>query len=207
VKNKTLILGLGTGRCGTSFLFDLINAQEGIFCTNERINWGWYYNGEITKKLSPLKEWEESGKNKICDVGSYTLPHVRRLAEIYPEVRLIFIRRNRQATITSWLNWTNVFHNYWVPHKLEIWKDDPYDFLFPKFISLERFPKSIAIGSYYDLYYEECSRLALSYQHIWIETESLDEIKTKEKILDFCGFEKNKWNLDVECRRNAGNYN
>lgn len=203
---KNLILGLGTGRCGTSYLFDFLNAQKGIFCTNERVNWGWYYNGPITNTMSPISEWEKSGENKICDVGSYTLPHVRKLANFYQNIKLIIIRRDREATIKSWMNWTNVKHNYWVAHENTQWEDDTYDHLFPKFVGLETYPKYTSIASYYDLYYEECIRLSMNFNSCWIETETLDDMPTRKRILSFCDLDEATWNLDKKCKRNAGSY-
>lgn len=201
--SKTLILGIGTGRCGTLALCDFLRHQPEMYCTTEAVKIPWYYEDEITEKSDPIFLWIKSDKKIVGDVGSYTLPHVRKIAKLFDDVRLLVVQRDKQATIKSWMKKTHEKHNYWVPHTLGIWKDDLYDPFFPTFKDMERKTKQEAISVYYDFYYDECKKLKSDFKTLWFKTEDSEKIETRKQILEFCGFDKSKWKLNVKCRRNS----
>lgn len=197
----TLLLGLGTGRCGTLWLHDFLQQQvESGKITNEAVKFGWYYSEEIEIIDEPIFTWYHDKGKFVGDVGSYTLPHVESISKYFDDVKLLVLKRNRKDTVDSWMRWVASRHNYWVPHTMGIWEDDGYDKVFPKF-DLENHPKEIAIGSYYDVYYDTCKMLEKKFNLLWIKTEDLELRKTQEMILEFCGFDKKLWNFD-KCRKN-----
>lgn len=199
---KKLILGLGTGRCGTLFLFDFLSNQKNVFFTNEAVRWGWYSKNTIDKKIYPIDVWLKSEKKIVGDIGSFTLPHVTKINKIFSDIKLIVLQRNLEQTVKSWIKWTNVKHNFWVPHKNGIWEDDIYDDLFPKF-NLEKCSKEDAIKAYYHFYYATCKKLEKKFQIFWLKTEDLNNIETKKSILSYCQIDKDDWNLDANCRKNS----
>lgn len=75
-----LILGLGTGRCRTLWLYDFITSQN-IPCTNEECKLGWYYKDNINITMEQMKTWASS--DIAADVGFPTLPHVNKLSEFF----------------------------------------------------------------------------------------------------------------------------
>jgi hypothetical protein len=199
---KKLMLGVGTGRCGTTWLSTFLGQQTGIFSSHETVKFEWAYDGPITIEMFPLNWWLAAPESIVADIGSYTLPHFRKVASCF-DTSLIVLQRDRRATIDSWLRWTNPKHNYWVPHTLGIWEDDGYDGVFPKF-DLETAEKSEAIGAYYDYYYSECEKLKKEFDYLWLTTESLSDLETKKVILAFTGIPESDWNLEAEGNKNKG---
>lgn len=199
--SNRMILGLGTGRCGTLCLSDFLNQQPCMaLCTHEHLKWKWY---EDTKNIDvdAFGKYSVFSNSIVGDVGSFLLPHTRRIAEFFKETKIIVLQRDKEETIQSWMVWTNVVHNYWVPHTKGIWEDDGWDPMFPKF-DLEDYPKEDAISVYYDFYYEECNKLKDQFDILWIKTEDLDDYNTRKNICNFCEFDLYKCKLDISCKKN-----
>ena len=198
--SNKLILGLGTGRCGTVNLSDFLKQQPDMaICTHECLKWKWYGEPNITEKN--FEKYSKFENSIVGDVGSFLLPHVEAISNFFNETKLIVVKRDKLKTIASWMKWTHKRHNYWVPHKTRRWLNDGWDGMFPKF-DLELKPKKEAIEAYYNFYYEECKKLEQKYDTLWIETEKLEEKETRIKICNFCGFNLLNCKLDVKCRRN-----
>lgn len=199
--SNRIILGLGTGRCGTVCLADFLKQQPDMaLCTHEHLKWKWYDDCRIDIKA--FHKYSKFENAIVGDVGSFLLPHVNKIAEFFKETKIIVIQRNKEETIASWMVWTSKVHNYWVPHTKGIWENDGWDPMFPKF-DLEDSPKEQAISAYYDFYYDECKKLYKDFNILWIETEKLDELYTRKSLCEFCGFDLSKCNLDIECKKNA----
>lgn len=199
---NTIILGLGTGRCGTVNLSNFLRQQPCMaLCTHEHLKWKWYSEGII--KADAFKKYEKFQNSIVGDVGSFLLPHVKKIANFFKQTKIIVLQRNKEDTIKSWMKWTNEIHNYLVPHTKGKWQNDGWDPMFPKF-DMEDEPKEKVIAKYYDYYYEESEKLKDCFNVLWIRTESLDNIKTRELICKFCEFNLPNCKLDVTCKRNAG---
>lgn len=204
IQNK-LILGLGTGRCGTLCLSDFLKQQPCMaLCTHEHLKLKWYESSSLID-INAFDRYAAFSNSIVADVGSFLLPYVDRISEFFKETKIIVLQRDKEETIQSWMAWTNIKHNYWVPHTKGIWENDPWDPMFPKF-DLEDQPKEIAIAAYYDFYYEECNKLKDKFNTLWIRTEDLDDHDTKKSICEFCGFDLSKCKLDVSCKKNPGSW-
>lgn len=194
-----LILGLGTGRCGTLWLHDFITSQN-IPCTSEACKLGWYYNGNIDLTMEPMKTWAKS--NISADVGFPTLPHVNKLSNFF-NIKIIILKRNKTDVIKSFMQWIHIKHNYWVDHPHDCpYIDDGWDYIFPKFKSFEYKSKEEAINAYYDHYYQLCDLLEHKYPILHIKTETLDTKETQENILSFIGINKGSISNSEICRKN-----
>lgn len=190
---KKLIIGLGTGRCGSLSLSSFLSDQQGIQVLHE---------GNINDKPNPFKwendyenilQWIEELENNsnsnqyFGDTGMYFLPYVSSLITQFPDIRFICLKRNRQEVINSFLVKTQD-RNHWCEHDGKIWKKDPvWDSVFPKFNEPD---KAKVLGLYWDMYYEEIDRLILEYpEHICcLSTESLNSLIGRNEILDFIGY-------------------
>jgi hypothetical protein len=204
IEEKTLILGLGTGCCGTLWLHGFLKQQEEMgVVTSEAVKFGWYYDNEIKKTDVPLNKWFESKANFVGDIGFCNLPHIKKLSSFFKKTKLIILKRNKEKTIKSLSSLFALNHNCFVPNTKKIWESTGWDKMFPKFPDLEEFPREVAFSSYYDHYYNICKYLSDLYENIWIETEKLSLESTKIEILNFCGFSKNKWNLNAEGKKNS----
>ena len=125
-----IIIGLGSGRCGTRSLASLLNAQPDTVCFHEVNPSCMAWTGTDRTVLSMLEEFRAvlaGGPRQITvdlatrrraeqlqrlrslevvraigDVASYYLPYAPMLAEM-PDVRMPVLRRDRAATVASFV--------------------------------------------------------------------------------------------------------
>ncbi len=96
----------GTGRCGTSSLFEMLRYCKNVSILREqspyRVNW---YNPD-KKILKDFIQWlKVDGEEVSGSVARYWLPHVEYLREQIPELKLICLHRNKKNTTRSWMRW------------------------------------------------------------------------------------------------------
>jgi hypothetical protein len=200
--SKTLIIGLGTGRCGSLSLSYFLNNQPGIKVLHEgAINYQahplkWYNDHEnVLKWIKNIEKLSDSSQY-FGDIGMYFLPYVDFLIEQFPRSKFICLKREREAVIQSYLKWTQD-HNPWYEYNREAWrKNNIWDDAFPKFNEPN---KSKAVGLYWDMYYEEIDKLIKKYpQNICcFHTQLLNDINTRSDILDFIEYHGDR-NLEGE---------
>jgi hypothetical protein len=125
-----IIIGLGSGRCGTRSLASLLNAQPDTVCFHEVNPSCMAWTGTERTVLSMLEEFRAvlaGGPRQITvdlatrrraeqlprlrslgvvrsigDVASYYLPYAPMLAEM-PDVRMPVLRRDKAATVASFV--------------------------------------------------------------------------------------------------------
>jgi len=179
----SLIIGLGTGRCGSVSLSKILSSQDDSYFTHEF--------GVIPKRwhrTTPFeKEFEkhiQSGKSFIGDVASYNLQLTKHYLESGIDLKAIILKRERVEVVQSFMKKADD-RNHWMKHDGLWWRHDHWDKCFPNFDA-----KSIdeAIGLYYDHYYSECKLLDQS-KCFWIETPDLNNKEKVMEMLLWCGFE------------------
>lgn len=179
----SLVIGLGTGRCGSVSLSKILNSQKDSYFTHEF--------GVIPKdweRRIPLEvEFAKhifSGKKIFGDVASYNLEITKYYLNSGIDLKAIILKRDRQKVIDSFLKKSNG-RNHWMEHEGVWWNHDKWDKCFPNFKA-----NSIdeAIGLYYDHYYSECEKLDQS-KCFWIKTEDLNDEEKVIEMLTWCGFE------------------
>lgn len=128
----TIIIGMGTGRCGTTSLAELLVAQEGAVCFHE-LNWramSWMgaervvqagldgFAALLAGRASELNLDAPRGQllpeykrmkllsrvTAIGDIGFYFLPYVPLLVERSAAIRMPCLRRDRAGTVKSFLS-------------------------------------------------------------------------------------------------------
>lgn len=234
-----IIIGLGTGRSGTASLAKLINSQRDALCFHEMNPSCARFNGAPQPILRTVDEFQAivdggdasmltvdlsrrvaaeaydqlRNMNRvrlIGDIAFYYLTYVEQIAARNPHVRFICLRREREATIRSWLAKSTIerwpskriadrlaawimrapYHqakNFWMEHDGSRWApDEVWDKCFPKFPGPTR---EAAIGQYWDYYNEEAEKLAQSLPEVFriVETEDINTPDGQRAVLDFCG--------------------
>ena len=194
---KRLIIGCGTGRCGSVSLAKFLSAQSSISVLHEGVisDRGihhlipWYESEK--QLLAWLTELQKiSGDNKWCgDVGPYFLPYLPTIFKRYPTSRAICLERNRREVITSYLKKTEG-RNHWYRHKGVGWVEDPeWDASFPWYEEPE---KASALGLYWDQYHcmslEYCARF--HDQFLLVPMAALNTVDGERKILEFLEYDQ-----------------
>jgi hypothetical protein len=146
------VIGLGTGRCGTHTLAEILS-QQGFDSEHERFE-------HLRWEFSPWPDFHlsrASGPRPWADTGFYYLPYVELLLNDYPKTKFICMERNRADVIDSFLR-----H---MPPECDWFREDgPYDHWFHSFPTFpSMYTPQQAIGAYWDLYSEAAARLSHSY--------------------------------------------
>lgn len=127
----TILFGMGSGRCGTNSLAELLNQQPGVCCFHEMAPsvMAWenaeetvgsvvrdfrsaYNGGERHVSVDRVSNRHEhcltrlrslQWVNAMGDVASYYLPYVEFILEREPQARFPVMRRARDATVKSFV--------------------------------------------------------------------------------------------------------
>lgn len=178
-----LLIGLGTGRCGTTSLAHLLNSAEDCSVTHEsgviRLGLSWNFSEKGIKKALDIMGGVRD--KKVGDIAFYYLPYVEWIASQRPEATFVCMRRDREETIESYMKKSGT-RDHWSSMRNDL---DPWDRMYPRFKTDD---KRAAIGMYWDMYYEETDRLERSGIRIkTFDMHMLNEDSGVERILDFCG--------------------
>lgn len=192
---NTLIVGVGTGRCGTKSLVRLLDLQPGTHATHERfsdsIRW------DCPENLWPLRLWRDTepggteGPNFRADVALNWTPHVEAFLQWADEsqrsVRVVGLKRDRGEVVDSYKRWKpNADH--WQFHKWHEEKVDKWDPCYPPEMDAET--KTSAIGHFWDRVYGILAPLERKDERVRIfRTEDLNNQSGVRAILEHCGYE------------------
>ena len=182
------MIGLGTGRCGTTSLSRLIDSAEDCRAGHEidriRTHMSWEFSREGVEKA--LKFLDSIAEPVVCDVAFYYLPYVEYISEARPETTFVCLRRDREETVESYMLKT-VGRDHW---RVGGGSPNPWDRLYPKFDAPS---KREAIGAYWDMYYREAERLERGGVRIrTFDMSSLNDEEGVAKILEFCGLDSSR---------------
>ena len=207
---KHLVIGCGTGRCGSVSLVKFLDSQPGVSMLHEGVIGGdrrvhhlvpWY-DGE-TQLWSWLAELENSSGDAdwYGDVGFYFLPYLPAIFKRHPTSRAICLERDRKQVIRSYLEKTEG-RNHWFRHEGDGWAQDPeWDPCYPHYAEQD---KRKALGLYWDQYHstamEYCARFPD--QFLLLPTAALNEVSGRRKLLEFIGYEVERA-VDGQFRANA----
>lgn len=186
---KNIIIGLGTGRCGTVSLTRLLNLQNSCVASHESVARS-SQNGETWgKNFTELVNYIDNKSEKfVCEVSFYNLPYVEQLINRYDNVKFVIMKRDRQETIDSYMKKTSG-RNHWQTHDGTHYRKCEWDSTYPKFEGVD---KTDSIGMYWDYYYNMCSDIDQSLCYTINTNDLNDEAKCLD-MLSFCGFESPKY--------------
>lgn len=202
--DRRIVIGLGTGRCGTQTLAELIDAQPGGVGSHElrgaRVHWEGGA-AEVERVLDALQDRLNAGATLVGEVGLYYLPYVDMIRHRFPDVRFIVLKRDREATVDSFLEKTQDKANHWAP-TLRFARHARWNACFPTYpVTL---PKRAAIGRYWDEYYAQTDAYERAEPGVFhtVRTEQLGEEATQRQMLDFMGVPKPDQVVITGLRRN-----
>gem|GEM_PF-2745020 len=192
--NGQLILGIGTGRNGSTSLTGLFASQKATYCTHEfppLLPWNndpdddlFLFHLERFKLLAQTNQY-------VCEVSHWWLPRIELLLHNGLKLKVVAIKRAREETIRSFLNIKGGGDrgsiNHWVDHDGKYWSANPWDVCYPKY-AVDSTKE--ALYEYWDEYYASVERIEKSYPDV-IKTFSIEALsgeEGQETILRFCGF-------------------
>ena len=187
-----LVMGLGTGRCGSTSLTQLLMAQKTGCFSHEHppdLSWslppaGLRFHLQRFSFLAQIYEL-------VADVGHWWLPHMDTVAKFFPDFRAVVMKRDKAETVESFVKVKNGDSkggvNHWIDHDGSHWGKVPFDRCYPSY------PVSDireAIGLYWEEYYQRCEKLAERHpgQLKVFDISALKSAEGQREILEFCGF-------------------
>ncbi len=203
----TLVLGLGSGRSGSTSLAALLAGAEGACATHENtplVHWA-PNSGQIRlhrKRFALLLERYPL----VFDAAHWWLNAAEPMIEAFETVKLVALAREPEACARSFLKVKGTGRdgfNHWLDHDGRFWRPAVWDPLYPSYdparFGLEA-PESASpvelaerqlrlVTAYVEDYNRALARLAetLGARLLLLRTEELGERKTQDRILDFLG--------------------
>ncbi|HLD90884.1 MAG TPA: hypothetical protein VI911_07730 [Patescibacteria group bacterium] len=212
---KQLIFGLGTGRCGTVSLKELLGLQNDFTSTHELVITPWQFSkGHIDKTIAYMQNrpWGFSS----CDVSFWHLPYVIYILDKFPNSKFICLKRTKKDTVASYIkktaantktglkernHWTARDSIYWDSN---LWRLDPiYDNCYPKY----NLPKIDAIEQYWDDYYNLAAEYAAAFKDnfmLFNTEEVLNDETTQSKLLTFLNIPLSNRVINTQINENKG---
>ena len=176
-----LIIGLGSGRCGTTSLSVLLNAQPNTSSTHEFCFLPWEFNqpywDRVVGKLTSGKPPYDRGV--VADCGYYWMNHVDKVVERFPDVKFLYLWRDRKEVIESMWEFTRGLNTY---------PDNPLN---P--YKIYNANRKNAIGLMWDDYKKMAEGYKKKYpdQFYVIGMDSaLNDGDSQRKMLEFAGYEQ-----------------
>lgn len=200
-ENKNIIIGLGTGRCGTKSLEKLLNLQKNSFVSHELHEKfpmpPWNFDEDLIsfKMLEILTRKEEN----IGDIGMYYLPYIEWLNSNFKNINFIALKRDKDSVIKSFVKKISRplpnGRNHFKIHDGKFWKlDNLWDPQFPKF---QKETLEECISEYYDYYYQQINLLNNINIKVF-NTLSLNNEKDVNDILDHVKIKNKKIILNIK---------
>ncbi len=197
----TLLLGLGTGRSGSTTLAKLWREQQGCYCSHEhppRLPW----KGSSSRLEFHQRRFDilRSGFKYVGDVSHWWLPYVDTLMDDYKDVRVVVLKRDRKATVDSFLKIKGGpgkgAINHWINHDGRFWARNIWDECYP---SYEASNMKEAIERYWQDYYATVDSLIQRFPSSIrvFPTEQLSDPNTQVELLSFCGFMNPRLKADL----------
>lgn len=185
-KNKKIVFGLGTGRCGTMSLSELLSHQKNSIISHELGGLPWLsWKKDKNKFTFFMNKVLDRRCSFVGDVSFYSLPYWKEILNLGLETKFVIIKRDKKETIDSYMKKT-INQNPFMSHDGTVWRHYEWDHCYPKMLSEN---KERAISMYYDYYYEMCKEIPNELAY-WIDTKDLNNKEASLDLLNWCGFEK-----------------
>jgi hypothetical protein len=186
-----LIIGVGTGRCGTKSLVRLLGQQPATHATHERFQDRVRWNGP--SGLWPLRLWQDTARREgppiRAEVALHWTPHVETLLKWADQsgrvLRVVGLKRDREETIESYLRW-KPDADHWSYHAHRSQSADDWDHCYPP--EMEAESKREAIGLFWDRVYGILESIEDERVKVF-QTEELNTEDGVRSILWHCGYE------------------
>lgn len=210
-----LIIGIGSGRCGTYSLTKLLNAQPNCRVGHELPNpLPWEVNIQLHDvRLRSL--WRQYGgdlRSGYGDVALYYLKYIPGfIARTGDAIRVIALKRNKQETVKSYLRKLKG-DKYWpfnhfdpTPNQIKIDgkpADHKFFHAYPKYPGLSLLE---SLERFYDDYYGAVDRLLALHPDLvrLYDTADLNTEEGVRSILTFAGIPKGSQRVQVGIQENS----
>lgn len=197
-----LVIGAGSGRCGTTSFAHFLNAQKGAIVSHEtftnRIPWDRAGQKVYVDKL--IRRGQNSKARYFGDVALQWTNNIPYLVE--KGAKVVILKRERDDVVRSFLQKSRSRNN-WQPPGAGGTPKAPWFNCFPKFDGPS---KAEALGQYWDHIYQELVPSSLdkygSDNILVVYVDALNNERGLKKILDWIGIDPEDQAIKVGIHRN-----
>jgi len=201
-----MIVGIGSGRCGTLSLARLLDKQP---------------NANVTHERRPLLPWSPTDRKRLVaeriaslrtgagglvgDVASFYLPYVEDFIAQAPDIRIIALQRDCDEVVRSFCDWSDHGHSVPTDHWSEqpapgLYHDPVWSTIFPKYPTASR---EEGVRRYWHEYCRKVGELQQRYPEnvrIFDMKEALNTEAGQREVLTFAGIPEAQQVLEVGVR-------
>lgn len=198
-KKGEIVLGIGTGRCGSTSLALSIREVEGAIATHETPPMiFWQPQAEQIEFHFQRLEFLAAYFSLVFDASHWWLNVIDPFLVRFPEAKVVGLYRNMESCVNSFLKIKGIEAgslNHWAPPDDPMWTRNYWDPTYPSFEAPERFSsdpfrcKGTQIQWYVDMYHERLQALSGAHPDrvLLVSTDSLGEPQTGEQLSAFIG--------------------
>ena len=187
VSNWRVVVGVGSGRCGTHSLACLLDAQPHLRVSHEHLPLLPWDNSKggfgLRRRFEEMHE--KRGGHIVGDVAFYYLNYLERILEEFPSARIVALKRSCEETVSSFERWIGRHGwNHWTSDRQSV-VTSGYDHCYPTYGAC-----TLREGAqrYWNECYERLEDLSERYEQIAIwPTEALSDDDGISSILDHVG--------------------
>lgn len=208
---------VGTGRCGTKSINNLLNMQPGVEAGHEILWCSWYAKGRDLKNNFRFADAIAELKNLylyVC-VGFYFLPHVDHIFEKRSDSRVLCLERSCDEVVRSYVDkmWRankGKYRNCWTDVNSVHWDRDRYIVgnWYMSYPNID-LPLEEAIEEFWCIYHEKAVGFAEKYPDRFIVRDMKKVLNTTEgqkEALEFLGVKEPIIEVGIHSPVSIGSY-
>lgn len=198
---NTLVIGLGTGRCGTKSLTRLLSVQKSTFSTHERF--GPQVRWNCPSNLWPYRLWLDTERNErdvVADIHFVWTSHIGTFLHWANndnrKVRVVALKRDVDEVVDSYDKW-KPNSDHWSFHGYRDTKPDQWDKCYPTFDTEN---KREGIRRFWHRVYNIIDQYRSDKRVSLFRTKDLNTEEGVRDILEFVGYEDPKVEVGVKVK-------
>ena len=189
---QSIVLGIGTGRCGTASLARVLNQQPDAQASYEErplLPWKAADARRVLKER--FARFRQNGKARLLgDVASFYLPYLEDAISLEPDIRIVCLKRPREEVVTSFCEWLDqtmpLPTNHWARQPAPGWHHDPNRTrLYPQYDTQNR---EEGIRRYWNEYYGRVEELVRRYPEQIRLLDTYESLNTESGLRDLLAF-------------------
>jgi len=198
---KQLVIGAGTGRCGTTTLAMLLDLQRGAHVTHERFRSKFHWNKPAEWQHKILKHAHDHPSGLVGDVA---LQHGCCMMQWCDYgAKVIVLKRQLKPYLASWKKKAGNRNNWQPPGEGGTPKKARWYHCFPKFSGKAN--RQEALIAYWNYYYNELVPPVVEKYPDQIMVCYVDVFNSEggqRQLLDFCGVPREEQIIKVGLKKN-----
>lgn len=201
-ENKNIIIGIGTGRCGTNSVAKLLNSQPDSFFTHESYMLDWNMRLKDCEKWDNLNFILHRKEKFVGDVSLGLTSQAKELLLNFPTLKVFCLHRKKETLAPSLIRAARegLARGRYQTLPSESNFDKDYMYWHKKFPAYDIEDKNKAVDmaiSEYELITSSLSK-EFTKKVFNLNIEDISNKKVLDGFFDFCGYDKSDRNYNVE---------